>query len=275
MARAGTPRLSGRRSAAAVLVALAGLARGVSAQGAPAVSGAVRDSATAEPVSMAELTLRDASGARLASTRSAPDGAYVLRVRRPGQYRVEVRHIGYARRVVGPLAVGPDGMVVDVLVSPVARALDPLAVAAPAPARGLLSGFEHRRKLKLGTFFTREDIERRPNATASDFLRMAGGVRVVGNGGRSTVIQMDRTASFHACQPVLYVDGMRMNRHDDPPERLQFVLEGLTAQTLEALEVYTGQAQVPGDFGGPDAVCGAIAAWTRTPAARARPDSAR
>lgn len=87
MARAGTPRLSGRRSAAAVLVALAGLARGVSAQGAPAVSGAVRDSATAEPVSMAELTLRDASGARLASTRSAPDGAYVLRARRPGQYR--------------------------------------------------------------------------------------------------------------------------------------------------------------------------------------------
>lgn len=125
--------------------------------------------------------------------------------------------------------------------------------------------FEQRRVLGIGQFITREDIERRGSLQASDFLRNVRGVnvsRLTNDQFAGTVALSRREAGSvigegsGACAMQVLLDGIILPR--------SFNLDLLPPpKQIAGIEVYTGPASVPPQFGGADRRCGVIAVWTR------------
>jgi outer membrane receptor for ferrienterochelin and colicin len=111
-----------------------------------------------------------------------------------------------------------------------------------------MEGFEQRRKLRSGSFFTREDIETRSPMYFSDLLRMVPGARVSPSARYGQMVTLRG-----GCRPQLWVDGIRTVT----PVGMDDILPPMD---VEAVEVYHG-VQTPAEFGGDP--CGAIVVWTR------------
>jgi hypothetical protein len=65
---------------------------------------------------------------------------------------------------------------------------------------------------------------------------------------------------------VFYINGMRANNANDNPAIMWTKLEtvySMTGSDIEAIEVYRGLAEYPGEFASTDAPCGVVAIWTR------------
>lgn len=117
---------------------------------------------------------------------------------------------------------------------------------------GRLREFWRRRERGMGRFFTRDDIERRHPIDVSDMLRMIPGFSVY-RVGSTTRIRSSRGA--RRCGPGIWIDGHRLFDSD--------LDTFVHPQDVEAIEVYSGFAQTPAQFGGGFNSCGAIVIWTR------------
>jgi hypothetical protein len=58
------------------------------------------------------------------------------------------------------------------------------------------------------------------------------------------------------CNPVIWMDGVKIG--NDP-----VMFRDITGPEIDAVEVYRGAAEVPGEFSGGDARCGVVVVWTR------------
>ena len=100
-------------------------------------------------------------------------------------------------------------------------------------------GFDMRRREGNGYFFNREEIEDKTPVRFSDILRGVPGLRVTpdphffGN-----TVEAVRSTGFGTCNPVLYMDGMLMDR----TVRLDNVVNW---RQVDGVEVYVGPAQIP------------------------------
>lgn len=109
-------------------------------------------------------------------------------------------------------------------------------------------------KLGLGRFMTREQIELRPGSYATDLLRTFPSVSVV---GQNRTVTMRRSA--RECQPMIFLDGMLLNRRGSALGNLD---DYLTGSDIEGIEVYHGFSESPGDYHDTSG-CGVILVWTR------------
>src|SRR5688572_8034743 len=132
-------------------------------------------------------------------------------------------------------------------------------VRADADRSVRFADFDRRLKTGRGQYRTREEIEKAGYRTLSDAVRGMRGVQVDCVGIQGCFIRMARAPN--RCSPKYVVDG-RVDAFFGP-----FVPIG----DIECLEIYTGAADVPGEFAGSDAMCGVVAIWTKSAPPPKRP----
>jgi len=219
----------------------------IQAQTATIIVTVIDSTATSLPGAIVELT-----GTSYRGTTDAT-GRLILRIA-PGKYSISIRHLGYAE-LKAPLATSAG--VSDWLYTlvPATTTLQKVVVKASELKPDRYAGttrfdaFYRRRAQGLGTFLTRETIDKRNAQKSEDLLRMAG-VQIRYRG--STPF-----AQFPRCDQVnVYIDGIRS--HDGFRDFFS-----LSPLDIEAMEVYHGLATVPPEFSPEPNDCAAIVVWTR------------
>ena len=217
--------------------------------------------------------VKDSSGARLPSvgvmalavgvqTVTDDSGAFRLSGLPPGSVTIQLRRLGYVpASVVLTLGAG-ETRELRVVLAETAEELDAVDVQASA-LRGKMAGFNARRVRGVGTFITREEIERRQPGKMSQLLRYVTGVYVPQDNSdmRPSSVGMRRAAGLSSqgsCGVQLYVDGQHY-----PDGRL----DDFRPMEVEGIEIYKSASEIPATFRSRDTMCGVIAIWTRDPEA--------
>lgn len=214
-------------------------------RGTARLSGRVRDAAD-RPVPRANVTVRGSASAAL----TEEDGTFSLANLPAGTRSVQVRAIGYEPRTVAVRLLSGRSVAARLVLD---KRVDVLAavkvVGTPAPARDI-TGFLDRKRQGMGSYLTREDIEKRSPITVTDALRVMPGLQVVPSGmGRSSI------RGRGGCAPAVFVDGMQVV--DGATD-----LDAIVRPTdVMGIEVYRSGATVPPQFGGNNA-CGTLLIWT-------------
>jgi len=139
-----------------------------------------------------------------------------------------------------------------------AQALPEVKVNAPASLGSRFADFEHRRLTGRGQYMTGEEIQKTGASRLQEVVRTLRGVHVECGGGAGCFIRMTRAPM--RCLPEYIVDE-RVDNAFGP---------AVPAPDIQALEVYTGPADVPGEFAGRNAGCGLIVIWTKSGPPRVR-----
>lgn len=215
------------------------------------VTGSVVDHATGQPLSGAQVTLREADGQRASMQLTGERGSFRFGSIHPQGYELRIVYLGFkeVRLVVRPRH-GDDVQVEVEMVREVV-ALEPLVVTATRQSLLRRVGFLDRRETGLGRFLTRSDIEARNPFEVSDLFRSMPGFRVVPAGRGSGNLVVGRGS----CPPAMFLDGARLLEGTS-------IDEVLRPETLEAIEVYHA-SQAPAQFQANR--CGAVVAWSRDP----------
>ena len=131
--------------------------------------------------------------------------------------------------------------------------LAPVVIAENASLGPRYASFERRRKTGAGQYLVRADIERVGANSLQDVVRTMRGVNLdCSMGGASCAIRMARAPM--RCLPEYIVDD-NVNNDFGPT---------VPVRDIEGIEVYTGPADVPGEYAGRNAGCGVIVIWTRS-----------
>ncbi len=246
---------------AAALIFLAALY--ASAGRAQEVRGLVVDRDTRAAVRSGFVVLIDDRGVEVGRTNPGADGGFRLEAPEPGPgYRLRVEVPGYRLYISPPLdlAAGEVRNIALELVPTPPVQMDTVIVAGQAVPRQLAE-FYRRRSSGFGSFLTREEFERYSPREVSDVIRRMPGFNIVpGDLGTGGVVVGRRPAGFSLqCFPIVYVDGTYVGNSRE------FDIDSyLDVQTIEAVESYSGGAQVPPEFNRSGAECGVLALWTRT-----------
>jgi hypothetical protein len=185
---------------------------------------------------------------------SAGDGSFRLPDLPAGRYLLETSHLGFGTRSDTVDVEYGSIMLYTIGLAPEAIALQPIDVAV----RSVMleqRGFYDRRERGFGSFLTRQDWSGRAMHLPSELLRTVPGIRIVPQRGGFGNVVLDRGN----CAFRYFVDGVRVGP--------TFQMDELTAEWIEAMEVYRGVSQVPVEFRAPPtsarANCGVIVIWMR------------
>lgn len=218
------------------------------------VFGRVTDRTTDEPVHSVRVVF-EAEDPTIGQSWEGPadsTGIFVTARLPLGQYIVRVEAAGFAP-VSEPWSLDELGDVdLRIGLVPAAFALEPILVAVSRRSRLESQGFFERRRVGLGYFLTRSEIEGRNAARVADLFYRIPGARVVGSGLMSTSSVRLRGG----CAPLLVLDGSLLSRPTNLDDLLQI-------SHLEAIEVYHG-ATAPIQYSR-NTTCGTIMLWTRDP----------
>lgn len=224
---------------------------------AQSVSGRVVDAETRAPVARAEVALLDSTAHEVRSAETDSLGGFFLTVPAQASYGLRVSHLAYTRYFSDPVPVGAaEAVTLEVRLGRSAIPLEPIVVTARSNTR--LAEF-HQRRLSnsFGHFITEEEIDRRSPAQTSELLRGLPGVQLsaVTTRGR-TINRITLRSSFGRCDPVVYVDGIRLLAQGAPVDDV--VAPGMVA----GVEVYSSSAGAPPMYADTRG-CGSILLWTR------------
>lgn len=258
------------RSPCTLLAALLfSLALTVPAQAQVRVDGVVRDDDTNLPIANARVEIYDYSWHRVGVRTTDSLGTFRYPLRRPMAVRLRVSRLGYRQATTPEVSTrGHSYVNVEVRLKSDAVLLAPLAVVARSQALSspVLDGFHARLRTGMGTYFTREDIERVKPMYLSDIITHVPGLSVRATGsGHSRQIYTGRSAGVpRDCPALIYVDGFLLNpRIGDGNVEGMTLDEAVNPANVEGIEIYRGLATVPAEFLHRDAQCGVIAVWTR------------
>jgi hypothetical protein len=138
-----------------------------------------------------------------------------------------------------------------------AQELPEVAVEA-APSMGQrYRDFERRKATGRGHYLTRVQIEQKGSSTLADALRDLRGV-ALDCAGTGCAVRMVRAPA--RCAPEYIVDERTDNMFGPT----------VPIRDIEAIEVYLGPTDVPGEFAGSNSACGVIVIWTRSGPPRKR-----
>jgi hypothetical protein len=182
-----------------------------------------------------------------------------------GQYLLVVRRIGFAP-TSGIIEVPADDTLrLSYTLARSVTMLDTVSVNTRRVTMRMLE-FEQRRRQAQGQFLTQEEIERKGSLQIADYLRSFRGVEI----SRVTTEQFAGTQIYSRREGGGYTQDSQLNYCP-----LQVVLDGIilprnfnldllpSPKQIAGVEVYSGPATVPPQFGGPDRRCGVMAVWTR------------
>lgn len=222
------------------------------------VVGRVISEDTEIPLGAAEVTLRRPDGRILKRVETGDDGTFEFTVTKVSAVQIQAKRIGYKGNTTPLLHFDRHKYIqVEVRLATDAILLAPLEVViwSGVERSPLLDNYRFRKSVGLGTFITRQDIEKARPLKMTDMLRVVPGVIVEGSGaGFMSKIRIGR-GSGHTCQTQIFLDGIRM---PDP-----YLDELVAPGDVEGIEIYRGLATIPAEFLTPDAPCGVVAVWTR------------
>jgi hypothetical protein len=182
----------------------------------------------------------------------------------PGQYLLVVRRIGFAPTSgIVAVPVG-DTLRLSYLLARSTNVMDTVRITERRVSLRMME-FESRRMQGQGQFITQEQIEKRNSLASMDYLRQLRGIdvsRITSGAFAGTVALSKREGgslagtTTGACPMQILLDGIVLPAN--------FNLELLPSpKQLSGIEVYSGAATIPAQFGGGDRRCGLIAFWTR------------
>lgn len=232
----------------------------VSIAGIGVIDGVVTDTLL-RPLNSADISVVGV-GARVVTSAS---GKFRFLQVPAGQYLLVVRRIGFAP-TSGIIEVPADDTLrLSYTLSRSITTLDTVSVNTRRVTMRMLE-FEQRRRQAQGQFLTQEEIERKGSLQIADYLRNFRGVEI----SRVTTEQFGGTQIYSRREGGGYTSGGQL---DYCP--LQVMLDGIvlprnfnldllpSPKQIAGVEVYSGPATVPPQFGGPDRRCGVMAVWTR------------
>lgn len=218
--------------------------------------GRILDAVSGTPLVGATIAATTAG----ASARTDSAGRYRIEGLTAGIHRFLVSASGYTRGTLTlafakrevmerDLELDPIGRVLSAEDSAKAQMLPAVPVTAPMSAGRRFDDFERRRATGRGQYLTREQLEEGQFGTLQDAMRPLRGVRF-SCAGSTCLVQMARAPL--GCSPEYIVD-----------ERVDNMFGPLVpVRDIQAIEVYTGASDVPGEFAGTNAGCGVIVIWT-------------
>jgi hypothetical protein len=172
---------------------------------------------------------------------------------------VSVRALCLALAVAGALAVREARAQAGQDTATKPQPLPSVPVTAPASRGPRYADFERRQKTGRGQYLTADQIKRGGMSSLHEALRSLRGVNVECGGGGGCFVHMARAPM--RCLPEWIIDD-RVDNFFGPRTPLQDV---------EAVEVYSGPSDVPGEFAGRNAGCGVIVIWTKSGPPRRKP----
>ncbi len=251
---------------------LTGVALPLGAQsgtGTAGIAGRVLDAATRTPVPHAIIEIRSQS--RQAETDST--GRFRIEGLQPQIVVVYIRSLGYEAVQRSLNLFSGRTVSAEYLLVTSAVALPDVTVTGADP-RGILelSGFEDRRRMGMGQYYTEAEISRHLQRRVSDLLRDAQGMRIARGGSnefyavstRQVMTSIIPSRNRTVCFLDIFLDGMVIYSADRavrgiPPPDLNYLVP---LSDLVGVEVYTGIASVPAEYRRQGSSCGAILFWT-------------
>ena len=226
------------------------------------ILGTVLDRESGGTIGAADVVV---SGGRAAA--SDATGHFVFKDISPGEHSVTVRHLGY--KPVEESIIVPANRTVEMRVELAAEPfeLEPIVVTTVRDPRLEVQGFYERKQWSdrtgLGYFVTRDEIQRRNPQRITHVFSMIPGVRVSCAGGiGSCFVEMARTSPSAGCtQPNVYLDGVKVLRDNQRTRESVDML--VLPHEVAGIEVYRGPSEVPAEYHGADARCGAVVIWTQ------------
>lgn len=258
----------GRACLAGLAAVLALGAATLEAQNTATLTGRVFDAVTGLPLRDATVSVLTTGG----SAQTDSLGRFEVRGLKVGIHRFLVSATGYARGSMSLAFAAKERMERDLELEPAAtpaapavagaagaagvknnrdsaQALPEVDVSANAPLGRRFADFERRRAMGRGQYRTREELEAGNIYTLQDAMRSMRGVRFNCAGGACRA-QMVRAPM--GCSPEYVVDE-RVDNAFGPV---------IPIRDIVGIEVYTGAADVPGEFAGRNSGCGVIVIWT-------------
>lgn len=191
-------------------------------------------------------------------------GSFTLQGDVGGEYRIRAERIGFRSSLSQVLALASGARIdLEYRLSTEVIGLDPITVITASRSMTLeRKGFFDRENTTAGAFITREELGRPDVRVVTDVLRRLPGVQVVRMGMTTNDVVM-RGGRMRNCLPRIYLNGtvIRQGGAQSPGDP---VLDQFIKPTdIEGIEVYRSSLEIPAEFGGGDAPCGALVIWTR------------
>jgi hypothetical protein len=261
----------------ASLIALTALVLSVPLH-AQSIRGRVVDAA-GEGVPEASVVATEGGG-RQQAVRTGADGAFVLALRGPGVYRLNVTRTGYAPATSGEITVSAaEAVEVAVRVAAQPLGLQAVTVTGRQGPRRIASleptGFYDREATGFGRFMRREDVERRRGARLAQLLDDVQGIRLFRDRRGTEFVTFTSQQSNGAirraqrgepdvCLPVMYLDGTIVSQGAAEGPGGTSINDLVQTEDIEAIEAYGNASRIPPQYNGSNSACGVILIWTRT-----------
>jgi hypothetical protein len=213
---------------------------------------------TAASVALVPYGSSDSTG-RTRTTDST--GTFIFSDLAGGRYELRVRRLGFAPYVDTLDIVSNETMYQVVQLAELPEQLPTVLIRGEMVE--VPKGFEdvYRRGARsFGYFMTAEQISTRNPMQTRDLLIGLPGILIEGNQivfPRCIQRSRDRFGATAGGSPQVYIDGQRVTRFGDVDVALSYV----EPRSIQAIEVYTGLSQIPGDFA--TQACAAVAIWTK------------
>ncbi len=205
------------------------------------LAGVVVAQGTKQPIANAQLSIAKAAG----SATTSDSGRFQFDELPPGVHRIEVRRIGFQ-----PLSIDVNLESRRTELTLEMRRIVTLD-SVTVRAIGGLADFEDHRRLGLGSFLTRSDLEKQEMRRLVEVIGTMRGVRLVGN---SVTSNRGPRSLTRGCRPHIYLDSHLVG---------DINLNTIPVASVEAIEFYAGPAQTPMRYSKLNSDCGVLVIWTR------------
>lgn len=242
------------------------------------LTGVVRDAETGQVLEGVTISMVDSEGRAI----SDPEGNFTFPSVSPDTIYLQASRLGYQDALGTVVVGGSQAVTIQVNMATQAIALEPITVTATRReltyALPGMEELEKRMALGGGDFILQDQITERNPIRTSDML-FGTSVQVMNDGKQ---IYMGRTL----CAPVVYIDDVRIT-HGSGASALSNSAGGVTSDFrqeegnddegtyaaeavnlihplhIQAIEIYSGPANTPGQYLDSRARCGVILIWTR------------
>lgn len=230
--------------------------------GAQTVRGTVVDSATTRPLTAVTAELVDSVDSVIGRAVGDDSGRFSVTAPDSGNYRLQLRRIGYRTALSGELTLGKGAeMTVSVRLPPIPVKLAPLRVEATRNEFLVNRGYYQRKESERGTFLDPAAVEKKAVKAkiATDILIGVPGVSIAANKPYLRTCRALNPTGGAAKNPfmrfpAIFIDGVE-GGHE--------MMWSLQPNDILAVEIYMGPSQIPLQYGGTNELCGVILIWTR------------